>query len=779
MKLPGPDRCCGCTACVSVCQVGAITMRVDEEGFFQPKVDDGKCVRCKRCENVCPVANAHLSVQPDCYIAKSPHEDILKESSSGGVFSELALPVLNAGGCVVGCVMDVLQKKAVHKLIEDVSLLGQMQGSKYIQSEIGDVFLSAKQQLERGRKVLFSGTPCQVDGFKRYLGHEYDNLLCVEVVCHGVGSPKIFQQFLGELERSHGAVASSIRFRDKQLCASGSSFVVEFDGPSRGRFVAPSYGNAYGKAFMQRLCLRRSCDHCPSKHGLSGADITIGDYWGGKLFHADFDQAHGASFVAAWTKEGARAIQDSALVLEESHWGWAIALNPSLYRSGVSDEQRRAMFFSLCQSSSVENAVRKTLARSKHGNGVWRLSHHICSGMNRIFGRRSKKDGGAFYSRVGIKTVARTLLLTNYGSFFQHYALRKLIRTFGYVPFRLDASDSLRHELFDWLMPIRCARLKVRALLGWHKGLVDSITVRDIITRWSFISDYRRMIGPLFEKDTSSTYAYVAGGDSIWFGADPSAFLMDAPRDVPRLSYAASSAWDKATSSIDWRNMIKNVEKTFSAISVRERYGVNIIKEIAPESSVVQVVDPVFLLSKEELEEAAGARMTLHTPTVFAYLVNVYSEDDANVASLEGLARSLSADLKIVGVQNAGKYIPRDYRVRPSPSQFLRYMIDAEWVVTNSFHGLVFALILHKPFAFIEQRSVRYGNHNLRQHELLQTYGLCDHTVGTRFSVKDIASALGKQIDWGLVQDRLDANVSYSREWLQNNLDMADRREVL
>lgn len=778
MRLPGPDRCCGCSACVSVCKVSAITMCVDEEGFLQPTVENGKCICCKRCETVCPVINARLPTSPSCYIAKSKHVDILKGSSSGGVFPELAIPILNAGGCVVGCVMDVPQKKAVHKLIGSVGMLCQMQGSKYIQSEMGDVFLSAKQQLERGRKVLFSGTPCQVDGFKRFVGHEDDNLLCVEVVCHGVGSPKIFQKFLGELEQIRGTKVTSVLFRDKQLCASGSSFVVEFDGPSEDRFVAPAYGSAYGKAFMQRLCLRRSCDHCPSKHGLSGADITIGDYWGGQLVHADFDQAGGASLVATWTKKGERALHCAALLLKESHWGWAIARNPSLYRSGVSDVQRRAMFFTLCRSNRVEKAVSQSLAGLKHGHVVFRMWHYICLGMNRIFIRRSKRGGGMIYSRVGIKTVARTLLLTNYGSFYQHYALRKLIKSFGYVPFRLDAGDSLRNELFDWLMPIRCLRLKVRAFLGLYKGLVDSIALRDIITRWAFISDYRKMIGPLFEKDTSTVYAYVAGGDSIWFGTDPSNFLMDVPRGIPRLSYAASSAWDKAFLSVDWRNLVKCAVKDFTAISVREQYGVNIIKEIAPEMKVFQVVDPVFHLCRDELIAIAGTKRILRSSTVFAYLVNIYSKEDANFESLKGLANSLSADLKIVGIQNAGKYIPHDYRVRPSPSQFLRCMIDSEWIVTNSFHGLVFAIILHKPFAFVEQCSVRYGNHNLRQHELLQTYGLRDHIVGTRFSKEDIESVLKKQVDWEAIQSRLDANVTYSREWLRNNLDMATRKEV-
>ena len=397
--------------------------------------------------------------------------------------------------------------------------------------------------------------------------------------------------------------------------------------------------------------------------------------------------------------------------------------------------------------------------------------------MNRILGRRSIKDSEVLYSRVGIKTVARTLLLTNYGSFFQHYALRKLIRSFGYVPFRLDPGDSLRRELFDWLMPIRCLRLKVMAFLGIRKGLVDSITARDIITRWSFISDYKKMIGPLFEKDTLSVYAYVAGGDSIWFGKDPSAFLMNMPRSIPRLSYAASSAWDNAASSTEWRSIVKCAVKDFAAISVREQYGVNIIKEIASETNVARVVDPVFHLRKNELLEIAGGKKIVHSSIVFAYLVNIYSKEDANFDSLKRLANSLSADLKIVGVQNAGKYIPNRYRARPSPSQFLRYFIDADWIVTNSFHGLVFALILHKPFAFVEQRSVRYGNHNLRQQELLQTYGLSDHTVGTRFAEEDIEAVLKKDVDWNIIQKRIDENVAYSSDWLKSNLDMATRNE--
>lgn len=358
MKLPGPDRCCGCSACASVCKVGAITMLFDEEGFLQPNVDSGKCILCKKCEQVCPVINVHHTAQPHCYIAKSIHEDILESSSSGGVFSELAIPILKAGGCVVGCVMDVPQKKAMHMLVEDAKALSQMRGSKYIQSELGDVFALAKQQLEQGRKLLFSGTPCQIDGFKRYLGHESENLLCVEVACHGVGSTKIFQQFLEELEKDHSAKVTDVRFRDKQSSASsGSCFTLTFEGGVNNRFVAGSYDNAYGKAFMDRLCLRRACDYCPSKAGCSGADITIGDYWGGRQFHPNFEQDKGASVVVVWTSKGGCAFGECGVIAEESRWEWATKFNPSLFQSGASDVKKRHSFFKISRIEGVSHAV--------------------------------------------------------------------------------------------------------------------------------------------------------------------------------------------------------------------------------------------------------------------------------------------------------------------------------------------------------------------------------------------------------------------------------------
>ena len=778
MNLPSSEKCCGCAACHAVCPAGAIKMAQDKDGFMQPNVDAAKCIDCRRCINVCPVNGAKNTPQMiNCYIAKSASQDIVLNSSSGGVFSELALPVLHANGAVVGCVMDALGKKVFHQLITKAESLPLMMGSKYVQSEMCDIYNQAKNHLDKGLPLLFSGTPCHIQAFKRFLNRDYENLLCVEIVCHGVGSAKIFWQFVNELERQYGGKAEKLYFRDKHVVSGKSSFVAEFTG-SNVKFVSPSYDNPYGKAFMSRLCLRLSCDNCGSKHGVSGADITIGDYWGGDRFHPEFAQGQGASVVVAWTPKGCNAISNANLIIAPSLWGYAITYNPSLYRSGRRDNNASRLFFEKCQTLTVRESVSSVVGGAEVLCFAKRVISAIARRLQQATGGRANIPDEANYGRVGIKTVSRSLLLNNYGSFFQHLALRHVISSFGYTPFRLADDDSLWKEVFDWLMPLRAVRLRIKQALGLHAQPVDYVSARSICTRFAFIRDYKRFMGALFEKDSKSVYAYVAGGDSIWSSHDPASFLLDKPYNVPRLSYAASAAWDIAMKSEEWRKCVDEVGHTYAAISVREQYGVDQIEAICPGVLISKVVDPVFYLNPSVLAGFASKKKVCRGRTLFVYLVNVYSKGDINLGALEGVADQMGATLKILGIQNSDKYIPAKYRVNASPSRFLRYVFDADYVLTNSFHGLVFSLILHKNFIFVEQRCVRYGNHNLRQHELLQTYHLSHRILPVNYSKDDAANIITQPINWDAVQQKLDLNIASSREWLKSNLDMAATRNV-
>ena len=216
------DECVGCGACENVCPVKAISMQENEEGFLYPVVDSDLCVSCNKCNHVCPVQkNEKKAVVSKAYAAWNKDDAILRGSSSGGVFSILAQYVLRKGGVVCGAAFDE-GNVVKHILVENAADLEKLRGSKYVQSEIGHIFVQIKDLLKSGRQVLFSGTPCQVAGLNSYLEKDFDNLLTVDVACHGVPSPKVWQKYIFEL----GKDVSQFNFRDKRAVGKNLVFHI-------------------------------------------------------------------------------------------------------------------------------------------------------------------------------------------------------------------------------------------------------------------------------------------------------------------------------------------------------------------------------------------------------------------------------------------------------------------------------------------------------------------------------------------------------------------------
>ena len=199
INICNKSMCCGCAACVQRCPKQCIAMEADGEGFLYPLVDTDKCINCSLCEKVCPMLNPGEERVPlHTYAARCTDEGIRRDSSSGGVFSVLAGEVLAGGGVVFGARFDD-DWGVVHDFCTTPKGLAAFRGSKYVQSNIGDSYLRTEAFLKEGRRVIFSGTPCQIAGLKRFLRREYDNLLAVEVACHGVPSPLVWRRYLEEL----------------------------------------------------------------------------------------------------------------------------------------------------------------------------------------------------------------------------------------------------------------------------------------------------------------------------------------------------------------------------------------------------------------------------------------------------------------------------------------------------------------------------------------------------------------------------------------------------
>lgn len=356
MRLPGLEHCTGCGTCVAICPAAAISLVRTDNGFDYPQVDHAKCLGCSLCENRCPVLKpGEVQTSIGCFAAVLKDRNDLAKSTSGGVFTALYRRVLAVKGVVFGCVWAENHRLVRHLIGKVEDVCASMRGSKYVQGAAGQSFAQVKQALDKGLEVLFTGTPCQIAGLKRFLGREYENLLAVEVVCHGVGSPGLWQRYCDELERRYGGKIQQVGFRTKGVLPSGSAFTVTFDnGKSLTR---PAYSVGYSRAFLQGLCLRPSCHACPFKNGRSGADVAIGDFWGVEHFHPELDRTQGCSAVVCFTERGRRIVEDSGLMLTLTTWENVTAYNKSLVAATPLDRQKVAAFQMALERGTVAQAV--------------------------------------------------------------------------------------------------------------------------------------------------------------------------------------------------------------------------------------------------------------------------------------------------------------------------------------------------------------------------------------------------------------------------------------
>lgn len=272
------DKCCGCEACVQACAIRCIYMVEDDEGFLFPKIDFDRCVKCNRCEKVCPVVNKTPHIKPKAgYAYRTKDDSLLLKTSSGGFFTAAAQKVLAQGGVVFGAAFDN-ENQVVHTYIESIDNLDSLRRSKYVQSKIGNAFADCLHFLKLGRKVLFCGTPCQIKALNLFLGKKYENLVTIDFVCHGVPSPGIFRSYLNELSGKKGYPLTdlhNINFRDKGL---GFAYSFSFSFSS-AFFRENPKENIFLKGFLSDIFLRRSCYNCEAKGFTSGADYTMCDFW--------------------------------------------------------------------------------------------------------------------------------------------------------------------------------------------------------------------------------------------------------------------------------------------------------------------------------------------------------------------------------------------------------------------------------------------------------------------------------------------------------------------
>ena len=391
ITITNKAECCGCGACVQICPQECIAFKPDFEGFWYPEIDTAKCTDCDLCSKVCFIKSTDQYIEKqnienrdiekqniekldikkqnnenfDLYATKNKDAEVKFHSSSGGMFTPLAEEIIRQGGVVFGCAFDE-NFIVCHSSADTIEAIAKFRKSKYVQSDIGSTYKEAKAALESGKKVLFSGLPCQIAGLKAFLQKDYEGLYCVDLICSGVSSPLVWKVYLQQLEREANSGITYANFRENirdpkvlKPSSSNATLRVTFEN---GNEIYQHQGKAdhenpfYG-GFLTRLFSRPSCHACPSRGNNSGSDILIGDFWGLNRLHPEFCDKyegevapHGTSQVMVFTDKGRELFNavkgqleikklDNKVILKEKVGNWF-----QLYQS-FAPHAKRTNFF--------------------------------------------------------------------------------------------------------------------------------------------------------------------------------------------------------------------------------------------------------------------------------------------------------------------------------------------------------------------------------------------------------------------------------------------------
>lgn len=292
--------CCGCQACQDICPAQAIRMQVDSEGFWYPVRDEEQCVHCMACERVCPMAHADEKKRERMYVGVQAKENGVRfDSSSGGMFSVLADFVLKKQGVVYGAGFNS-EMRVIHKGVFDQNGLKDILKTKYVQSDMGGIYLEVLGHLRAGKWVLFCGTPCQVRGMKLFLGEDFPRLILADLICYGAASPGVWRSYAGYLERRDKGKLERFSFRDKRNKDSGRTCSYVINGKERTEAMA---ANLYCRLYFANYLLRPACHSCGFCTVERDSDFTLGDFWGIEKKAPEWNDGMGTSLVMIHTEK--------------------------------------------------------------------------------------------------------------------------------------------------------------------------------------------------------------------------------------------------------------------------------------------------------------------------------------------------------------------------------------------------------------------------------------------------------------------------------------------
>ncbi len=643
------DKCTGCGVCVNICPVDAIFMKENSEGFLEPEIKSERCVLCGKCAQICPQMNDDSEFQKvQKAYAVICSEEIRQKCSSGGFFGAAAQWAASQNGVVYGAAFDEDFKKVRHAAARDLDTLEKLYKSKYLQSDTEMIYQEVRQNLENtDAPVIFCGCPCQVDALRRYLKKEYHNLIAIDIMCHGVVSPGVYKQFLSELVADVDSPIEKVDFRSRKA-GWGRHFVVETKDAS---VRTVSYQGDYFRAFLWGYSQRKACFSCKYASNNRVGDLTIGDFWGIETYMPEMYDKQGTSLVLCNTEKGRNIfdkIKTAYSKVKECSYQEVIKLaeknNWAIIKPGIRPQNREVFFH-----------------RLKRGDGFSQAFHYASTPQFDvgIFGWWFEDDW------------------TNYGSTLTYYALMEYVSSLNLTVCMLTSP--------------------------YHKRERASEFMKNHGYRMSQTYPFDQ-----FEKHNENIDTFLIGSDQLWFYDcyqrwGHSLFLDFAADNKKKLAYATSFGHKDPKIPETEQRELKRLLDRFQGISVRENDGIEILRNKF-QINAARTIDPVFLCDRACWDSIADEAERKEEEFLFSYMLD---PDDKKIRAIQHLGQKLG--LKMVSItdhqygrkEKEEKLVDCGVLRDASICELIYSLKNANYVITDSFHGTCFSLIFRKPFTTI------------------------------------------------------------------------------
>lgn len=689
------EECTGCSACYNICPQKAISMVENSEGFLYPKIDETKCINCGKCKYICPNNTEKQFYQENqkAYSAYASDEILQNKTSSGGAFTVFAQYILKQNGIVCASAFNP-KMQAEHIIVDNINDLIKLRGSKYLQSNLNDSFKLIKDYLEQNRKVLFTGTPCQAAGLKNFLKKDYENLLVVDLICHGVPSFKIFKKYLDENYINKNII--DVNFRDKKCGWSSGCNILSVKTDNDIIYTNSSIDDYY-KVFFSHIGLRPSCYSCKYAQIKRIGDITLGDFWG---IPKKYMYKYGVSAILLNNKKARvffEKVKKDFVLAKEFSVEIVKQGQPHLYKPAVPHPARK---------NFMEDINKMTLKEA--------LDKNLCSAKN-------------------VAIINYHWENKNFGAVITAYALNKVVSNLGYNAQNIN-------------YPIRQSFVAEEP----ENKYFDDF-------RKKYIPETKRFNSPQELTLLNETFSnFITGSDQVfrsWLVQfDMDAFLLSfANVDKNIMSYSASFGIKMENKKSTEDKIFYLLLSNFDSLSLRENNGADYCKNLGIDNAV-QLIDPVFLLNKEEWKYLFSDKKyeNIHSKIII-YTVNPNIKNEI----MNFIKTNPALDTKNL----------RDITFNTPVEEWLAEVANCDLFITDSFHGVCFAIIFNKPFICVHKSKDTIE----RLKSLFEIFGI-ENRLYNNFDDVNVNKIIKSKIDYDKINKIIEAKKAEGIEYLEKSL---------